>query len=340
MTLAAAPPDRVSSPDVVAGLLARSVLLVTGKGGVGKSTVAVALARLAASRGKRVLLVELESVSHAGPLFKRPVGAQPVDVAPRLTAVCLQTADSLRHFALQQLKVPALVNLALRNRSVEHFFQAMPAIKPILFLYHLWCLESIHGPHGDARWDLIVCDLPTTGFAIGMYEIPRTLSTVFRLGPIAGYADGMQKLLGDPRRTGLVLVALPEEMPLVETIELHAAMQRRFGVEAAAVVVNGMFPELVAPADLAELRAALDRPGTPDAATTAPANSDAALAAWRWAAEVVASRRQRATEALPRLRAVVGDRVLALPFLFRRDLPLDAIDGLAARLGGQDGEPR
>ncbi len=302
-------------------LLQHSVLLVTGKGGVGKSTVAASLARLAALRGRKVLLLELESVSRVGPLFGLPaVGPQPVEAAPNLFVACLHAMDSLRFFATHQLKVAALVNLALRNKSVESFFSAVPAMKPILFLFQLWRTEVEHGRSGDGQWDLIICDLPTSGFVAGMYAIPDTLAQVFRLGPVAAYAVGMRQLLSDPRRAGLVLVTLPEELPLVETLELLARLQERHGVEAAAIVLNGVMPTALPEQDLQLAEAQLA------GETTRP---------WLWAAQLLQTRRARALTVLRRLQAVLPGRVLTTPFLFRRQMPLQAIDELASALAQQ-----
>jgi hypothetical protein len=225
--------------------------------------------------------------------------------------------DSLRFFATHQLKVAALVNLALRNKAVESFFAAVPAMKPILFLFQLWRTEVEHGPHGDRQWDLIVCDLPTSGFAAGMFAIPEMMSQVFRLGPVAAYAVGMHELLTDPKRTGLVLVTLPEELPLVETLELRAMLQQRHGVEAAGVVINGVMPAALPEARLRDARRAL----APDAAQ-----------GWLWAANLLQARHVRARAAFDRLHVALPGRVLATPFLFRRQMPLQAIDTLADAL--------
>ena len=162
------PPENLDRE--VDALLDRELLLVTGKGGVGKSTVAAVLARAAAARGKKVLLVEFESVSRVAPLFGgQPIGAEPRQVAPHIWAQSLSAMDSLRYFATRQLKVPALVHLALRNKAVEGFFRASPAVRPALFLYQLWTTVEEHGPKGDHHWNLVICDLPTSGFVAGMY---------------------------------------------------------------------------------------------------------------------------------------------------------------------------
>lgn len=344
----ASPPNAdAAAAALCQALLSREVLMVTGKGGVGKSTVAQALARRASRDGRRVLLLELESVSRAGPLFDvlQP-GPVPQRVAPNLDLAVLDAMDSLRFFAVQQLRIETLVNLALRNKAVEGFFQAVPAVKPILFLYHVWQLLEQHGPRGDRRWDLVICDLPTSGFVQGMYQIPHTLQQTFRAGPVNLYAQGMGAMLRDARRCGLVLVTLPEEMPVVETLELQRSLAAAHAVTPAAVVVNGVFPQGLESRDLEQLAMAVDsaRPDA-DRVETALAVERAAgvddhgdlhaLSAWLWTAGLLAARRERAEALLPRLREASEGRILTLPFLFQRALPLGDIDRLADALRGE-----
>ncbi|MSQ84868.1 MAG: hypothetical protein EXR77_18675 [Myxococcales bacterium] len=314
-------PQQLPQSVICADLLRKEVLFVTGKGGVGKSTIAQAFARQAAQAGKRVLLVELEAVSRAGPLLGvRHPGPQPQRAASNLDLMALDVMDSLRYFAVQQLKLETLVNLALRNKAVESFFQAVPAIKPILVLYQVWHMMQVHGPRGDKRWDLAICDLPTSGFVQGMYQIPRTLQQAFRVGPVHNYATGMRAMLADPGRTGLVLVTLPEEMPVVETLELQAILQREHGVQPAALILNSVVPAGIAPDDAVMI----------EQLTAEPA--DHAMRASLWAAQLLAGRRQRALDLLPQLVAAAHGRVLQVPCLFRRELPLAQIDQIAAQL--------
>ena len=310
-------------------LLDRSILLVTGKGGVGKSTVAATLARRAARDGKKVLLIELESVSRAAPLFGvADAGPEAQLVDHNIWLMGVDALSSLHYFALQQLRLETVVRLALRNKAVRGFFMAMPGIKSILFLYHLWRLESEHGPAGDGRWDLIVCDLPTSGYAVGLYGVPTTLQQIFRVGPMAKYAAGMAAMLSDPKRAGLVLVTLPEEMPVVETVELIERLRSRNNVEAAAVFVNGIYPELVAPDEIEALVAA-------SVQAQAEAGPSQEMDGLLWAARLLAGRNARAERLLPLLRDEVGDRLIELPHLFRRHMHLSGIDELAAIVGAR-----
>ncbi len=317
-----APPPLPDDPNRnVNALLDRELLLVTGKGGVGKSTVAAVLARAAAEQGKKVLLVEFESISRAAPLFgSHVIGPEPRQVAPHIWAQSLSAMDSLRYFAIRQLKVPALVHLALRNKAVEGFFRASPAVRPALFLYQLWTTVEEHGPKGDHHWNLVICDLPTSGFVAGMYAIPNMLSGVFRTGPVATYAEGMRALLRDPARTGLTLVTLPEDMPVVETLELRALLLERHGVDAAAVILNAVMPR----SHDVDVLDALDRAADRDPGLLGP---------WRITAERIANRRAKALSAARRLREMLPPNTLiTLPWRFERELNLQAIDELALAL--------
>ena len=204
--------------------------------------------------------------------------------------------DSLRYFAIRQLKVPALVHLALRNKAVEGFFRASPAVRPALFLYQLWTTVEEHGPKGDHHWNLVICDLPTSGFVAGMYAIPNMLSGVFRTGPIATYAEGMLAL---------------------KTLELRALLLERHGVEAAAVVLNAVMPR----SHDADVLDALDRAADRDPGL---------LDAWQTTAERIANRRAKALSAARRLRDTLPPNTLiTLPWRFERELNLQAIDDLA-----------
>ena len=296
-------------------LLEHEVLLVTGKGGVGKSVVAAAAARRAATQGKRVLLLEFEEVSRAAPLFGR-AGApeEPEQVAPGLWLMGFDLMHSLRSFALDQLRLKPLVDLALRNDSVRGFFLAMPAIKSILFLYKLYQLRR-----DGERFDLIVCDLPTSGFVAGLYGVPLMLGQIFRIGPLAETVREMADLLQRDGRAGLVLVTLAEEMPVVETIELAKDLEERHGRKVAAVVVNGLYARALSDpqwAALAPLRGSQDR------------GTEALL----WAADVIQRRARRAEGLLEQLRGSLKTAPLLLPHLFKRNLTLEDIDQLAEQL--------
>ena len=305
-------------------LLDHHVLLVTGKGGVGKSTVATAIARAAAADGKKVLLVEYESVSRAAPLFGLDhVGTRPIKVDDRLWVRGFDTIDSLHFFALQQLKIERVAKAVLRNNTVRGFFMAMPAIKSVTFLYHLWRLTEEHGPDGDGTWDLLVCDLPTTGFVKGLYGVPEMVQQIFHVGPLARIVQGMGDFLFDRRRVGLVMVTLPEEMPVVETIEFVAAMRAAHGIEPAATIVNGVVPSLLQETELGALQRVSE---------AAPGGGNADFTGILQAAQVHWGRQQRADRLRPELVAATGAPVHDLPHLFARKLPLQAVDELAGAL--------
>jgi anion-transporting ArsA/GET3 family ATPase len=310
-------------------LLGHSVLLVTGKGGVGKSTVAQALARTAVMAGRRVLLVEFEALSRAAPLYgiARP-GPEPVTLEPGLELLCLDAPMILRAFAIEQLRVEALVQLALGSKTVRAFFMSVPAIKSILFLYHLWQLESRHGRRGDRRWDLIICDLPTGGFVLGLYNVPGTLRQIFRVGPLAAYADGIAAMLLDPDRTGVVAVTLPEEMPVTETQEFARTLRQRHGIAVALLVANAVYPRALGEEELQLVEQAL-ADGQRGEGEPLP---EPRMAGVLWAAGQLQRRHLAGQALLDRLRGVAAPGLVELPHLFRRSLGRAEVDLLARLL--------
>ncbi|MBP46863.1 MAG: hypothetical protein CMH53_02910 [Myxococcales bacterium] len=293
------------------------MLLVTGKGGVGKSIVSAAIARRAAAEGKEVLLLEFEEVSRAAPLFGlQDASHEAQSVAPRLSIMGFDLMRSLRTFALDQLRVKTLVDLALRNDSVRGFFLAMPAIKSILFLYRLYQIKRDEGPY-----DLVVCDLPTSGFVLGLYGVPTMLGQIFRLGPLAQTVQQMSDLLHGPGRSGLVLVTLAEEMPVVETIELAQELTERHRKQVAAVVVNGVYHQAMEPEQWEVLQPMGHSAELNDA-------TFALLSAVR----IIQDRARRAKALIEQLGQSLALVPCALPHLFERNLGLDDVDRLAEHL--------
>ncbi len=149
---------------------------------------------------------------------------------------------------------------------------------------------------------------------------------IFRVGPLATVADEMSALLYDPLRTGLVLVTLPEEMPVLETLELRNGLRAKHGIDTAAIIVNGVYPELLDHDELAALAGAVQG--------EAALEADDAVSGVLWAADVLRGRADRAARLMPDLREAVGERLIELPHLFRRHMPLDAIDELARKMRG------
>ncbi|WP_245814744.1 ArsA-related P-loop ATPase [Cystobacter ferrugineus] len=225
----------------------RRALLVSGKGGVGKTTVAAALARAAVSAGKRVLLAEVElgseNADSPSPLAEfvgaRPSGAQVVSVSERLSFVRLSAIEGQRLFLQDILPLRVMADAAMRMRALRRFLEAAPALREMGVLYQMLHLLRLTRPNGQAQHPLCILDLPATGHALALAALPDTLLSVMPGGPIGRSVREGLTLLRDPALTGTVLVTLPEPLPVSETLELATAIGSH-GIPLAAGVLNRM----------------------------------------------------------------------------------------------------
>ena len=230
-------------------LLDHRLLFFTGKGGVGKSTVTAATALLAAERGKRVLLVEVDAKGNLTALFEHaPVGFEPRQVYPGVFAMQMNTEASLREYLKVQARVPVFGRLGPLARAFDFVANAAPGVKEILTVGKV-CWELRESLQGRANWDLIVVDAAATGHVIGQLDAPRAIQELVHVGPIRNQTDWMVQLLADASLTSLNVVTAPEEMPVNETIELVARAREELTVPLGVVIVNRVLPELFTHAD-------------------------------------------------------------------------------------------
>jgi anion-transporting ArsA/GET3 family ATPase len=314
-------------------LLGRRLLFFTGKGGVGKSTVTAATALLAAERGKRVLVVEVDAKGNLTEQFEQgAVGFKPREVYPGVFAMVMRTEDSLKEYLKLNLRVPVLGRLGPLARVLDFVATAAPGVKEVLTVGKV-CWEVRESIEGRADWDLVVVDAAATGHIIGQLDAPRAIQELVSVGTVRTQTDWMVELLSDPVLTALNIVATPEEMPVNETIELVGRARAELQVPLGAVFVNRVLPELFTRAD-EETFEALRRPEAGAVLTErAGSGATAVLEAARLA---VSLRRTRATH-LTRLRETVDLPMVYLPYLFVRDAGLRVTrmvaDAMAQELG-------
>ncbi len=234
---------------MVDALWERRALLISGKGGVGKTTVAAALARAAVNAGKRVLLAEVElGGASEGPESPSPLaalvgarmsGAQVTPVSERLSFVSLSAIEGQRQFLQDILPLKVMADAAMRMRALRRFLEAAPALREMGVLYQMLHLIRLTRGDGSAQHPLCILDLPATGHALALAALPDTLLSVMPGGPIGRSVREGMELLRDPALTGTVLVTLPEPLPVSETLELASAIGRH-GIPLAAGVLNRM----------------------------------------------------------------------------------------------------
>jgi anion-transporting ArsA/GET3 family ATPase len=231
----------------------KRLVLVSGKGGVGKSTIAAALALRSARAGKRTLVCEVNAKERLSLFLEWPaVGPQVRLVEENLWAVNVSPPEALREYALMTLKFESIYKAVFENRLVRYFLKFIPSLQELVMLgkitYHL--REKIGS---SWRFDQIIVDAPATGHAISFFSVPRVLLDTVPQGPLYREAETMHRLLTDPAITVATLVSLPEEMPVNETIELEAALRQRIGIHTCAVILNGFVAERFTAEELSRL---------------------------------------------------------------------------------------
>ncbi len=311
----------------MAQLLARRLLLVTGKGGTGKTSVAAALGRLAADAGVKTLVVELGHAAVLPDLLSQPK-TRPASGSPRepqpagagLFTLRLVPEDALLEYLELQLRVRALARGIVGNAGFRRFLEAAPGWRELITLGKLWHLVTREDARGRPVWPLIVIDAPATGHGLSLLSTPAVILDTVRIGPLRRNTDLVQALLADAARTLVLTVTLLEELPVNETLELRARV-RALGLGLGPVIANGVEPPLALP-DAERVLAAvasLDASAAPS-----PLADPATVCA---SARHRLSRSRMQAEFLTRLEREVGAAPLALPWL---EQGVDGPDGVAA----------
>ena len=307
------------------GLADKRLVFVTGKGGVGKTTVALALGIAAARSGLRTIVAELNGQARAAEAFGLAPPAPGAETAldgERLHAISIDVELAMEEYLHE--RVGRVGDLLAASRAFHAFASATPGMRELLTIGKAWELaQDTRRVAGAQPYDLTIVDAPATGHALAALRAPATFAGIARVGPIAHQGSTIDATLRDPEQTAAVVVALPEEMPVTETLALRDGLREAIGQEPAAVVANACVPGRLGPRQARTVADALD--ATDDRVAQA-----ALRTALSEHARVVEQRAQlaRLTEGLG------GVAPLELPYAFAPTLDATALGLLAERLEG------
>jgi hypothetical protein len=346
----------------VTSLLHRKLLVLTGKGGVGKTTVSAALGVLAADRGLRTIVVEMGEQRRLAELFGvrsedtgavEKAGAE-IELRQNLWSISIDPDRALLEW-LQSLGGRVSGRVLASSGTFQYFAAAAPGAKEIISMVKIWRLTGSRqgGRKRSGGYDLVILDAPATGHALGMLHSPQTFGAIARVGPIASQTKQVGELLADPARSAYLAVALPTEMAVTEALELQDGLRQQIDRSLQAVIVNGTLPRRFSAAELARIdgldgaaplegvapAGESDRPrrgeqkgrGERRSGGGEPEPSDSVTRSAALAARAVHDRANFQHNQLARLRRRDFE-VHSLPFLFVPEVDLAAIEQLSAHL--------
>ncbi len=303
--------------------LDRRFVLVTGKGGVGKSTVTATLALLSARAGHRTLVCELNTRERIPTLFgHRPVGGRVTEIADNLWSVNIRPAMAMEEYALMKLRFRALYKLVFDNPVVASLVRFIPGANDLLMLGKAFNHERERGGDGTPTWDRVIVDAPATGHGITFFRLPRVIRDAVPAGNMHREGQAMWSLLTDPHRTAVHLVSLPEELPVRETIELHEVLANDLGMPLGYLFVNKVPPPLFDEASSADFQRISTRP------------TDPSLAALWASTRIRLGRERMATDHVHQLERL-GMPTISLPMQYTTRFREPQVEALAEIVGAR-----
>ncbi len=305
------------------GIFDCELLVVTGKGGVGKTTLAAALGLLAAQRGKQTIVCELSGQRRIPALVGHPTSGPPGSeeaLAPDLWATTIDPEQALVEWAGRLIRPRALLDLAVRSNSFAGFINAAPGGRELLTIGKAVDLSR------DERWnndrdgyELVILDAPASGHGLAMLQTPKTFAQIAHVGPIASQARQLDELLRDPQRCQIVTVTTLEQTPVNETLELQQALVEQLGHGPGLVIANELIADDLDDHALAQLETAIPAAGSALTGAVTARHARAALEAGQ----------------LKRLRAGISCELATLPLIAEHAVGPDELATLVRLLGQQ-----
>jgi anion-transporting ArsA/GET3 family ATPase len=308
----------------VSVLLDKQFVIIGGKGGVGRTTVAAALALAASRRGKRVLLAQTKSKERLSKLFAvPPVGPELVRLRDQLWAVNMTPQAALIEYGAMVLHSEFIARQVLENKVSRAFLHAIPGLDDYSMLGKAWW-HTTEEHDGRRRWDMVILDGPATGHLVTMLQIPRAILAAVPEGPLTRPAQAAVDLMRDPKRTAMAIVTLAEDLPSNEAIELARRIEKQVQVPLGPLVVNALYPPRFSHGPSGRALHALPEDV-----------GDAGLQPLLTSARTAERRRALNDRYLDRLKTDLPLPQAHLPYLFMAEFGPKAVEDLATRLDAQ-----
>jgi anion-transporting ArsA/GET3 family ATPase len=311
------------------------ILIVTGKGGVGKTTVAAAIALIAARSGRKVCVAEVDRKATLSKLFgAEDVGYEPAELSPGVWGINVTPEPALAEYLQVQYRMKRFSKAFTSTHFVDYITTAAPGLKDILVLGKVWYLEQGRSAAGTKHeFDNIVVDAPAAGHMVNFLSAPTGLSDAVRVGPIRRQSDWLNDMLRDPKRSRVHLVTLPEEMPVAETLETATALRDRLRITTGVVFTNAVYGELLTAEEQERLDHLVEDGRAEELVIEAKGAGltldDEDVDALVGYARFLQARRGIQAAHLKRLKKGVNEEVVELPFLFSAGLALPDVETLA-----------
>jgi anion-transporting ArsA/GET3 family ATPase len=303
----------------VPGLLDRRLIFVTGKGGVGKSTIATALGLVAARRGLRTIVAELAAQDRVRQAFEHDVHTfKEVELTDNLFTISVDPQHAMEEYL--RVKTGAVGQALGHSRLFQAFAMATPGMRELLSVGKIWELsQHTRRTDGADTYDLVIVDSPAAGHGVGILRTPRTFAEIARVGPIAHQAGSIAATIADPAFTAVIAVATAEEMPVNETLWLRDALAEE-QLTLEATIVNACYPQRFSVRECATLEKTRKSAKLPltGAAVGAALSEHARMDAQR--------------EQLERLREGLAMELIELPYLFAETVGRPELEQLADSL--------
>lgn len=232
-------------------ILKKRLIFVSGKGGVGKTTVAIVLALQASRQKKNTLIVEMNSAGQVAPFFRGVPETQTslhneIPLAPYITGVTLNPHICFEEYVLRRIKFKAIYKTFFDNQLVTNFIGAVPGLNEILMLGKIFDLERQKKDKlsSENKYDLIVVDAPATGHGLSALEVPQVILSAVKIGPLSWHARDTTVLLQDKNKTCFCLVTLAEEMPVSESLDYLRTLREKNLIPTGPVFINAVMPNV------------------------------------------------------------------------------------------------